>query len=65
MDLLCRTVFSAKNISKVAIIKLRVQSAIITFFLLLLSFSSLFLFLLSFSFVSMTLELLGPKKHAF
>ena len=50
-------------VSKVAIIK--TKSATIAFFRLLLSFSSLFLFLFSFSFVTMILELLGLKKHAF
>ena len=56
--------FRPKIISKVAIIKTK-SKTIAFFFLLLLSFSSLFLFLLSFSFVSMILELLGLKKHAF
>ena len=46
--------FRPKTISKVAIIK--TKSATIAFF---------FLFLLSFSFVTMILELLGLKKHAF
>ena len=55
-----QTFFRPKTISKVAIIK-----TTIAFFLLLLSFSSLFLFLLSFSFVTVILELLGPKKPAF
>ena len=46
---------------------LKTKSAIIAFFLLLLSSSSLFLFLflLSSSFVTMILELLGLKKPAF
>ena len=52
------------QISKVAIIKLRVQLLLFSSSLLL-SFSSLFLFLLSFSFVTVDLELLGLKKPAF
>ena len=51
--------------SKVAVIKLRVQPLLFFFSLLLLSFSSLLLFLLSFSFVSVILELIGHKKPAF
>ena len=65
MDLLRLTVFFS---AKVAIIKPR--SATIVFFslslsLLLLSYSSPFLFLRSFSFVTVMLELLRLKKHAF
>ena len=54
--------FSAKN-SKVTFIK--TKSATIAFFLLLLSFFSLFLFPLSSSFVNWFSELLGLKKPAF
>ena len=55
--------FRPITIYKVAFIK--TKSASIAFFLLLRSFSSLFLFLLSFSFVTLILELLGRKKRAF
>ena len=55
--------FLAKN-SKVAIIKTK-SATIAFFFVLFLSFSSLLLFLLSFFFVTVILELLGLKKHAF
>ena len=44
---------------------IKIKSVTIAFFLLLLSFSSLFLFLLSFFFVSVILELLRLKKPAF
>ena len=47
--------FRPNNISKVTIIK-KTKSATIAFFLLLLS---------SFLFVSVILELIGPKKPAF
>ena len=55
--------FPAKN-SKVAIIKTK-SATTAFFFHLLLSFPSLFLFLLSFPIVTMVLELLGLKRHAF
>ena len=55
--------FPAKN-SKVAIIKTKSATPAF-FFHLLLSFPSLFLFLLSFPIVTMVLELLGLKRHAF
>ena len=57
--------FRPKTISKVAIIKPRVQR-LLFFSLLLLSFSSLFLlFLFPSIFVTVILELLGLKKRAF
>ena len=57
----------ASNSLKYKVAILKTKSAIIAFFLLLLSSSSLFLFLflLSSSFVTMILELLGLKKPAF
>ena len=58
------SVFWPKTNSKVAIIKTK-SATIAFFFVLFLSFSSLVLFLLSFFFVTVILELLGLKKHAF
>ena len=55
--------FASNSFFKVANIK--TKSVTIVFSLLLLSSSSLLLFLLSFSFVSVTFELIRPKKLPF
>ena len=70
MDLLRPTAFfRPNNVSKVTIIKkLRAQPLpffLLLLLLLLLSSFSFFLFLLSFSFVSVILELIGPKSLPF
>ena len=61
IDLLRQAVFFF--LKKVA--NIEAKRAIIAVFILLLSFSSLFLFLLSLPFASVIIELIGRKKPAF